>query len=375
MIVPSGKDMPFIVPDRGKDLQRGELLIASCRSGTPMAAEVTTRYNELLKAAGSRRTVDLVRDIDFQFSDTETCVRLDRKTVGRDVFLIQSLCNPVEEYPVDHNYMALLIAARTFRDSGAEHVTALLPYLAYGRQDKPSSNMVEPTTARLMADLSREAGIDRLVTWHPHSPQIEGFYGGVAVTMLDAVGFFAGEFSRFRGKDTVVAIAPDEGASKFVSHFASALEIRCVVASKHRPYRDGPPVARLNGDFTGVRTAIVLDDIISTAGTVYEVIRALAGTGSINEVYLGVSHNLCTTTASGRLLELNDGYNLREVVVTDSIPQTEEFMALPFLSVRSLSNVFARVINRIHCNEAVGGAFEDIQSDEDAVDRDRIGGA
>jgi ribose-phosphate pyrophosphokinase len=161
---------------------RGRLLIASCRSGSYLARKVTERVKLGRENAGEEGDILHLEDIDFQFSDGETCVRLDADVNGRDVILFQALHDPTSARGVDENYVAFLIAVRTLCEWGANHVTGVLPYLAYARQDKPTKFRREPTTADLMADLSIEAGLDRLVTWDPHTDQIRGFYGGIRWT-------------------------------------------------------------------------------------------------------------------------------------------------------------------------------------------------
>lgn len=116
-----------------------------------------------------------LENVDGQFSDSETFARLSQDVSGGDVYLFQGLLDPVSEQSVDQNYMAFLIAVRAFREWGANHVTGILPYLAYARQDKPTQYEREPATANLMADMSIAAGIDRLITWHPHSPRSRAF--------------------------------------------------------------------------------------------------------------------------------------------------------------------------------------------------------
>jgi ribose-phosphate pyrophosphokinase len=229
----------------------------------------------------------------------------------------------------------------------------MLPYLAYARQDKPTKFQREPTTAQLMADLAIEAGISRLVTWHPHTSQIHGFYGSLPVDALDPLQLFAQAFRRFEGRDDVIVVAPDAGASKLVAYFGRALNLQCAIASKYRPRREVAVITEIIGDFTGKRTAIVLDDIISSGGTVEAAVEKLAKGKGIEEVYLDVSHNLCREVAIERLAWLHDECNLREVIVTNSIPQTKEFEALPFVSVRCLSDTLTRVVNRIHYNRSV----------------------
>jgi ribose-phosphate pyrophosphokinase len=135
-----------------------------------------------------------------------------------------------------------------------------------------------------------------------------------------------------------------------VLHFSHALNLRTAVASKHRPRPEETVVSEVAGDLTNARVAIVLDDMISTGGTLYAVIERLVQEQDIQEVYIGVSHNLCIESARERLLRLHQDYNLRQVIVTNTIPQTPAFLDLPFLSVRSLAERFARMINQVHYN-------------------------
>ncbi len=354
----------FFSPERftraqvqGIESQRGRLLIASCRSAAYLAARIIEKYNRHLADAGSTEKVLCLENIDYQFSDSETCTRLNLHVGGYDVFLIQTLFDPTGDQSVDENYVAFLIAARAFRDHGARHVTAMLPYLAYSRQDKPTEFKREPTTAKLMADLSVEAGIDRLVTWSPHSNQLRGFYGRMPVEMLSPLTLFVDEFRRFQGRDDTIAVAPDAGASKFVTYFGRALDLRCAIASKYRPRPEEAAITEVIGDFSGKRTAIVLDDMISSGGTVYELTKQIVKEKGIEEVYLGVSHNLCMASAYERLQDLYENYHLRKAVVTNSIPQTDDFLKLPFIVVRCLSDILSHTINRIHYNQSVSELF------------------
>jgi ribose-phosphate pyrophosphokinase len=336
---------------------RGRLLIASCSSGDYLAARVAKRYEELLEEVECTGDILHLESIDFRFSDSETCVRLDIPVNGDDVYLFQALFDPISEHTVDQNCMAFLIASRTFREAGASHVTAVLPYLAYARQDKPSKFMREPTTARLMADLAIAAGVDRLVAWHPHVGQLRGFYAGIPVDLLDPLTLFMEAFQRFKDREDVIAVAPDAGASKLVTYFGRALNLKCAIASKYRPEPEQAIITEMIGDFAGKSVAIVLDDMIGSGSTVYALVRRLAEKKGIQEIYLGVSHNLCMESAFERLLALYTEYRLQEVVVTNSIPQTEKFRALPFVSVRCLSDTLSRTINRIHYNRSISELF------------------
>jgi len=356
----SGNQTGFIAPEQFTRQQaeriespRGGLLVASCHSGSYMARRVLRRYEEFLSAAGSSGSVRHLDGVDFQFSDSETCVRLDIDVSGYDVFLFQAMYAPMSGRSVDENYVAFLTAVRAFREWGANHVTGVLPYLAYARQDKPTKFQREPTTAQLMADLAVEAGMSRLVTWHPHTSQIHGFYRSVPVDALGALSLFTEAFARFKGRDNVIAVAPDAGASKLVTYFGRALNLQCAIASKYRPQREVAVITEIIGDFRGKDTAIILDDMVSSGGTVEAAVQTLVGDKGIEEVYLGVSHNLCREVAIKRMVELHETGRLQQVIVTNSVPQAEAFEALPFTSVRCLSDILSRVVNRIHYNRSV----------------------
>lgn len=336
---------------------RGRLLIAGCCSGSHLSQRVVDRYRQLLREAGSQEDISHLESIDRRFSDSETVTRLEAHVSGSDVYLFQALFDPTSDRSIDQNYMAFLVAVRAFKEHGAANVTGVLPYLAYARQDKPTKFTREATTARLMADLSISAGMDRLIVWDPHCDQVKGFYGGMPVSTLESLSLFLEEFSRFQGRDDVIAVAPDAGASKFVTHFGRGLGVKCAIASKYRPKPEEATISEIIGDLEGKKIAIVLDDMISNGGTMHGLCSKLAKEKGIEEIYLGVSHNLCVGQARERLSDLHKNYGLKQVVVTNSIPQTEEFEDVPFVTVRCLSDTLARTINRIHYNRSVSEVF------------------
>ncbi len=337
---------------------RGRLLIASCRSGSYLTEKIVHHYRAALQTEGAEEYLHYLPDVDRRFSDSETCVQLQEAVSGYDVYLLQALYDPRADCSVDENYMACLIAARTFREYGANHVTAVLPYLAYARQDKPTRFRREPTTAKLMADLTGAAGVDRVVTWHPHSRQISGFYGNLPVDIVPALSHFAEIYRRFQGWDDVILVAPDAGASKLVTYLARELDLKSAIASKYRPQPEEAAVSEIIGDFAGKRTAIVVDDMISSGGTVEAVIKHLKTISDVEQIYIGVSHNLCMPRAYERLEELRADYHLEEVAVTNSIPQTTRFRQLSYLQIRDLSKTLSRVVNRIHYHRSVDTLFK-----------------
>jgi len=357
-------DRTFFTPEqyaknqsRKMETSRGRLIIASCCSGNQLSTQIVERYNTLLKDAGSNERVLHLEDIDRRFSDSETVVRLNEHVSGYDIFLVQSLYDPVSKRPVDQNYMAFLIAARTFCENGAKHVTGVLPYLAYARQDKPTKFMREPTTAGLMADLSISAGMDRMISWHPHSDQLHGFYSATPVNLMDPLALFVEVFKEYSDRDDVIAVAPDAGVSKLVIDFGHASNLPSAIASKIRPEPEQVITRDIIGNFEGKKKAIILDDMISSGGTIHSLVKKLIQEKNIEEVHIGVSHNLCLPQALEKMKDMHQNYNLKQLVVTDSIPQTNEFKDLPFIKINSLADTLSRTINRIHYNRSVSQVF------------------
>jgi ribose-phosphate pyrophosphokinase len=202
-----------------------------------------------------------------------------------------------------------------------------------------------------MADLSIAAGIERLITLQPHAAQIHGFYGTTPVTVLEMVPLFVERYHDFQHRNDVIVVAPDAGAAKWVQQFCQMLGLPVALAAKFRPRPEEAAFSAILGDFSGKRVALILDDIISSGGTIYELARKLIEEKGIKEVYLGVAHNLCSRAAILRLSELQaDGY-LQEVFVTNSIPQTAEFSAQPFVTIHDLSDTLCQLIGRIHHNQ------------------------
>ena len=335
---------------------RGGLLIASCRSGAYLATQVVEHYQELLADEGIEADAPYLPDVDDQFTDGETRVQLRHSISGHDVFLFQALYAPNSGRSVNENYMAFLIAARAFREFGANHVTGVLPYLAYARQDRPTRFQREPTSAKLMADLTAQAGVDRLVTWHPHTRQISGFYD-IPVDILPALSYVTETFQAFAGRDDVIVVAPDAGASKFATYVARALDLRSAIASKHRPRPEEAIVSEIIGDFRGARVALIVDDMISSGGTVDAATKHLVAISNIEEVHICISHNLGMPQAHHRLEELRENYHLEQVVVTNSIPQSQQFLDLPYVHVHDLAEILSRVIHRIHYHRSVNNLF------------------
>jgi ribose-phosphate pyrophosphokinase len=339
------------------DGRTDNLVIAACDSAIDFASRVVECYREHLASGRQKANLSFLDNLEDSFSDSETRMRIEQHIGGSDVFLIQQLLDPVARRGVNQNYLAFLIAARAFREHGAGRITAVLPYLAYARQDKPTKYTREPTTAQLMAELALTAGIDRLISWAPHSTQIHGFYGAAPIHLLDPQNLFLREFGRFRADEQVIVTAPDAGAAKLATHFSREMNCSCALASKYRPRPGNVEISDVIGDFSDKRVALILDDMIASGGTIYELARKLIRSKGIEELHIGVGHNLCLSEARERLEELYRRGSLKSFVTTDSIPQTEEFRKLPFVTVRTLDDIFCRTINRIHYDRSVSELF------------------
>ena len=336
---------------------RGRLLIACLSSGLEIAQRTVNRYMELLKKAFSSEEIVFIKDIDRRFADGEVSIRIPQPVNGCDVFLFQSLFKPYASVSIDENYLAFLAAVRAFREHGARHITGILPYLAYSRQDKPTAFQREPVTARLFADFSQAAGLDRLIVWAPHCGQLRGFYGKLPVDFLDPLHLFVAEYKEFSGRQDVIVVAPDVGASKLVTYFGRVLRLNTAIASKYRPNPEEVVISEIIGDFRQKRVAIILDDMISKGETIFSLVKKLVEEKGIKEVCVGVAHNLCLKPALNLIFELHEYYNLKELVTTNSISQSEEFTGLPFIRICCLSDMLARVINRIHFSLSISELF------------------
>lgn len=174
---------------------------------------------------------------------------------------------------------------------------------------------------------------------------------------LKALSLFIDVFGRFKDRAEVIVVAPDAGAAKFITRIGRELNLNVAIASKYRPRPEEATIQEVIGDFTGKKIALVLDDMISSGGTVYALIKELAAKKGIEEVHLGTSHNLCIETAHERLLDLIENNGLKEIIVTNSIPQTDAFQKMPGFSVRDISNVFSQVIFQVHHNRPVSELF------------------
>jgi ribose-phosphate pyrophosphokinase len=281
-----------------------------------------------------------------RFSDGETRVELRQNVRGRDVFLIQSTCAPAND-----NLMELLIMAEACKRSSAGRITAVIPYFGYARQDRKVAPRA-PISARLMADLLQAAGVERVLTMDLHAGQIQGFFD-IPVDNLYARSLF---YRHLRDevaihRDKTVVVSPDAGGVERARGYASLLKCGLAIIDKRRKKANEADVMNIVGDVVGKR-AILIDDMIDTAGTMTKGAQALADQGAAS-VYACATH----AVLSGPAIERIDASVFERVIVTDTIPLSEAGAASERIQVLSVAPLFAEAIRSIHFNDSISRLF------------------
>ncbi|HBK81522.1 MAG TPA: phosphoribosylpyrophosphate synthetase [Nitrospinae bacterium] len=281
----------------------------------------------------------------LDFSDTETFVQIHENIRGADVFAVQSLCQPGNS-----NLMELLIMMDAFRRSSAERITAVIPYFAYARQDRKVQPRV-PITAKLIANLLVAAGADRVITLDLHAGQIQGFFD-IPVDHLFAGPVVMDYFRNIEGLNDLTVISPDAGGVERARAYAKRLDAGLGIIDKRRERANVSEVLRIIGDVDG-RDVLIVDDIVDTAGTLTQGAQALVDAGA-RKVYATCTHAVLSGPAIGRIQDSP----IEELVVSDTIPLTEQGAACEQIKVLSVSRMLAEAIRRIHEDESVSSLFE-----------------
>lgn len=276
------------------------------------------------------------------FADGEIYVRIKEKVRGDDVFLIQSLSSPVNEHLVE-----LLITIDALCRASADRINVVCPYLAYSRQDRKIVSR-EPITAKLIANLITKAGASRVLTVDLHVEQIQGFYD---IPFDRFVGYpqFVNYLLMKKLKNMVV-VSPDIGGVKRGRKMAVLLKAPLAVIDKRRKAHNQAEVLRVIGEVKG-KTAIIIDDIIDTAGTIAEAARALKQKGAA-EIIICATHGLLTGDACQRL----EKCPVSQVLLLDTVHLPKE-KKIAKIKVLSLAPLLAKVIKRIHQGKSLGALF------------------
>lgn len=277
------------------------------------------------------------------FNNGETQVIIDESVRGKEVFIVQPTC-----YPVNDSLMELLIMVDACKRASARHVTAVIPYYAYARQDRKTRGR-EPISAKLVANLLTTAGVSRVVTMDLHAGQIQGFFD-IPLDHLIGVPILADYIESKKLTDLVV-VSPDLGGVTRARQFADRLHAPIAIIEKRRPMPGVAEVMNLIGSVEG-KTAIIIDDIVDTAGSLTEGAKALERFGA-KEVFACCTHGVLSDPAVERIL----ASNMKELIITNTIPLPAAKVN-PKIKVLSVAPLFGEAIVRIFSELSVSKLFD-----------------
>ncbi len=277
-----------------------------------------------------------------RFPDGEINVKIDDDVRGKDVFVVQPTCPPVND-----SLMELLILIDCLRRASAGRITAVFPYFGYARKDRKDEGRV-PISAKLVANLVVSAGVDRVLALDLHAPQIQGFFD-IPVDHLFSSPVMVRHLKTLNLKDMVV-VAPDVGGIKMARAYAKSLGAGLAIVDKRRISPEAAEAVHVIGEVEG-KTVILVDDMISTAGTITEAARAVASHGA-KETLVCATHAVLCGPAVQRL----SAAPLRTVIVTDTIPPAAS-SGVKNLHVLTISELLGEAIRRIHQSESVSSLF------------------
>jgi ribose-phosphate pyrophosphokinase len=277
-----------------------------------------------------------------RFSNDNLFVRVQCNVRERDVFVVQSFSEPVNNHIIE-----LFIIMDALRSASARRITAIIPYFSYARSDKKDAPRIS-ITGRLMADLIKTAGADRVLTMDLHSDAVHGFFS-MPVDHLTAIRLIADEIRKSVALSNAVAVATDAGGAKRVGKFAQNLGVPMAIIDKRRFSDTQVEQGLIVGDVAG-KDAIIFDDEISTGSTLVNTAKTLKQHG-VGKMIMGVTHPvLC-----GKAVENIKNANLDEIIVTNTVSMVGK--EIPSVKVLSVAHLFAEAAKRIHTGESVGALF------------------
>ncbi|MFO8053090.1 MAG: ribose-phosphate pyrophosphokinase [Candidatus Omnitrophota bacterium] len=278
-----------------------------------------------------------------RFSDGEVKVQLKENVRGKDVFLIQSTCPPVNE-----NLVELLVMLDAARRASAQRITAVIPYFGYARQDRKDRPRV-PITAKLVANILASSGANRVLTLDLHAGQIQGFFD-IPLDHLYAINVFFEYFKKNKIEDLVI-VSPDVGGIKMARAYAKRFGADLAIVDKRRKSPESTEVMHILGDVKD-KNVLLVDDIIATGSSLVNGAAALKKQGAKN-IFAAISHGILSNNAVDKLQDSA----IDTLAITDSIPLTKE-KAKEKIKVVSLDSLFAEAIKRIHFEKSISGLFD-----------------
>ncbi|MFC2948827.1 ribose-phosphate diphosphokinase [Virgibacillus sediminis] len=278
-----------------------------------------------------------------RFSDGEIQINIEESIRGCDVYVVQSTSSPVNEH-----LMELLIMIDALKRASAKSINIVMPYYGYARQDRKARSR-EPIAAKLVADLLETAGAGRVITLDLHAPQIQGFFG-IPIDHLQGVPILSDYFEE-KNLDDIVIVSPDHGGVTRARKMADRLKAPIGIIDKRRPRPNVSEVMNIIGSIEG-KTAILVDDIIDTAGTITLAADALIEQGA-TEVYAACTHPVL----SGPAVERINNSQIKELIVTNSIPLTDE-KRIEKVRELSVASLIGEAIIRVHELQSVSILFD-----------------
>ncbi|NML28713.1 ribose-phosphate pyrophosphokinase [Zoogloea dura] len=311
----------------------GSLMVFTGNANPKLAADVVRRLGKSLGSATVGR-----------FSDGEVNVELLENVRGKDVFVLQPTCVPTND-----NIMELLIMVDALKRASAGRITAAIPYFGYARQDRRPRSARVPITAKVVANMLQAAGVQRVLTVDLHADQIQGFFD-IPVDNIYAAPVLLADLEKQKYEDLMV-VSPDVGGVVRARAFAKRLECDLAIIDKRRPKANVSEVMNIIGEVQG-RTCVIMDDIVDTAGTLCKAAQALKENGA-KRVMAYCTHAVLSGPAISRVNESD----LDELVVTDTIPLSDEAKACKRIRSVSIAELLADTILRISNEESVSSLF------------------
>lgn len=302
---------------------------------------------ELARRIAAHLQISLGKATVQTFSDGEISVEIEETVRGREVFIVQPTCKPTNDH-----IMELLVMTDALRRASAERITAVVPYFGYSRQDRRPRSSRVPITAKVVANMIESAGVDRILTVDLHADQIQGFFN-IPVDNVYASPILLGDVWRQRHNDLLV-VSPDVGGVVRARALAKRLgDADLAIIDKRRPRPNVAKVMNIIGDVEG-KNCVLVDDLVDTAGTLCSAARALKEHGAVS-----VAAYCTHPVLSGPAISNISGSQLDELVVTDTIPLSEEAKACSQVRQLSVATMLAETIRRMYQNESVSSMYMD----------------
>ncbi len=312
--------------------------------GDPSLKVLTLNSNRDLAAEIAEKIgIELSESSVTRFSDGEVQINIEESIRGCDTFVIQSTCAPANEH-----IMELLIMIDALKRASAKTINVVLPYYGYARQDR-KARAREPITAKLVANLLETAGATRVISLDLHATQIQGFFD-IPVDQLVGVPLLSDYFKDKQMEDIVI-VSPDHGGVVRARKMADRLKAPIAIIDKRRPKPNVAEVMNIVGNIEG-KTAIIIDDIIDTAGTITLAANALVENGA-KEVYACCTHPVL----SGPAIERIEHSKIKELVVTNTIPLSDDKL-IPKIKMLSVAPLIAKAIIHVHEERSVSQLFD-----------------